>query len=229
MHVTVCHRVYSFVHTVLIANVHCNEILVCFEASGVCYTINTGSSWRLLSDIQLLLCVMEILQLWICWTDSYIQTVHRQGRYWDGPTQSCRFPFFVVCSLYILLDSFIYHMPYLYSTLISSNPPKLGTRERRWEVRGSRNSLDYFLPIRGCKFPWASSILVIRNTSNPALHQSIIPAMGNTAAGFCSSGGGSVEAGGAAAAIDPLGTFPFTLSWLPWIKLSAAGKKSHPS
>ena len=35
-------------------------------SSGFCYTINTGSSLGLLSDILLLPCVMEILQLWIC-------------------------------------------------------------------------------------------------------------------------------------------------------------------
>jgi hypothetical protein len=37
-----------------------------FEASDFSYTINTGTSPGLLSDILLLPCVREILQLWIC-------------------------------------------------------------------------------------------------------------------------------------------------------------------
>ena len=72
-----CHNVshsilHPFVHTSLLANVHCNESLVWFEASGFCYTINTGSSLGLLSDILLLPCVMEILQLWICRTSPFM-------------------------------------------------------------------------------------------------------------------------------------------------------------
>ena len=39
-----CSTVYASVHTSLIANIHCNESLVWFEASGFCYTINAGSS-----------------------------------------------------------------------------------------------------------------------------------------------------------------------------------------
>jgi hypothetical protein len=40
-----------FVHTSLLANVHCNESLVLFKASGYCYSINTGTSLGLLLDI----------------------------------------------------------------------------------------------------------------------------------------------------------------------------------
>jgi hypothetical protein len=58
--------VYTFAQTGLLANVHCKESLVWLEVSGFCYTINTGTSPRLLSDIQLLPCVTEILQLWFC-------------------------------------------------------------------------------------------------------------------------------------------------------------------
>lgn len=61
-----CHTVYLFVHTAWLADVHCNESLVWFEASGFCYTINTGSLLGLLSDILLLPCVMELLCLWTC-------------------------------------------------------------------------------------------------------------------------------------------------------------------
>jgi hypothetical protein len=42
--------------------------LVWFEASGFCYTINTGSSWGLLSNILLMSCVKEMLWFWICRT-----------------------------------------------------------------------------------------------------------------------------------------------------------------
>ena len=49
--------IHSFAQTALLANVHCNESLVWFKASGFCYTINTGSSLGLLSDILLLPCV----------------------------------------------------------------------------------------------------------------------------------------------------------------------------
>ena len=41
------------------------ESLVWFQASGFCYTTNTGSSQGLLSDTLLFPCVLEILQLWI--------------------------------------------------------------------------------------------------------------------------------------------------------------------
>jgi hypothetical protein len=61
----VYHTVYSFIYTSFLANVHCNEFLVWFKASGFCYTINIGSSLGLLLDILLLPCIMEILQLWI--------------------------------------------------------------------------------------------------------------------------------------------------------------------
>lgn len=44
----------------------CEASLVWFEASGFCYTLNAGATWGFLSDIQLLPCVKEILQLWLC-------------------------------------------------------------------------------------------------------------------------------------------------------------------
>jgi hypothetical protein len=40
----VCPMVYPFDHSSLLANVHCNESLVWYEASGFCYSISTGSS-----------------------------------------------------------------------------------------------------------------------------------------------------------------------------------------
>ena len=45
----------------LLANVHFNESLVWFNASGFCYIISAGSSLGLCSNILLLPCVMEIL------------------------------------------------------------------------------------------------------------------------------------------------------------------------
>jgi hypothetical protein len=72
--VTVCHTAYSFVHTSFLANVLCNESLVCFKASGFCYTISTGPSLGLLLDMLLFPCVMEILKLWICRTGSFMNS-----------------------------------------------------------------------------------------------------------------------------------------------------------
>ncbi|KAL6040579.1 hypothetical protein STEG23_015980, partial [Scotinomys teguina] len=46
--------------------VNLRESLVWFETSGFYYTINAGPSLRLCSDILLLPCVVEILQLWVC-------------------------------------------------------------------------------------------------------------------------------------------------------------------
>ena len=68
----VCHTVYPFAQRAFHANVCCNEALVQFEVSGFCYTINTGSLLGLLSDILLLPCVMEILQLRICNTGPFV-------------------------------------------------------------------------------------------------------------------------------------------------------------
>jgi hypothetical protein len=48
MEATVCPTVYPFVHTFLLAKVHCSESLVWFKASGLCYPLNIGSSWGLL-------------------------------------------------------------------------------------------------------------------------------------------------------------------------------------
>jgi hypothetical protein len=44
----VCATTAQLVHTSLLANVHCNDSLVWYEAPGFCYTINTGTSLGLL-------------------------------------------------------------------------------------------------------------------------------------------------------------------------------------
>ena len=77
--VIVCPTVYPFVHTSLLANVHCNESLVWSEASGFCCTSNTGSSLGLLSDVLLLCSVMEIMKPWI------FKTGLLAGRRWHTP------------------------------------------------------------------------------------------------------------------------------------------------
>lgn len=56
----VCHAADPFAETAFLINVHCNESLVWFKAFGFCYTINTGSSLRLLLGILLLSSIMEI-------------------------------------------------------------------------------------------------------------------------------------------------------------------------
>lgn len=53
------HLLFSL-YTSLLTGVHCNDSWVWFETFGFCYSINTGTSLRLLSDI-LLPRVMEIL------------------------------------------------------------------------------------------------------------------------------------------------------------------------
>jgi hypothetical protein len=45
----------------LLADVHYNEVLVWVEAPDFCYSIDTGPSPGLLSEILLLPCVMEEL------------------------------------------------------------------------------------------------------------------------------------------------------------------------
>ena len=52
-----------FKQTALLVKVHCNESLDWFKASGLCYTIDTEFSLRLIWAILLLPCIMEILQL----------------------------------------------------------------------------------------------------------------------------------------------------------------------
>jgi len=66
--------IYSSVRTSLLANVHCNESLVWFKASGFCYTINTGSSLRLLLESCCCPVVMEVLPFWICKTGPFTWT-----------------------------------------------------------------------------------------------------------------------------------------------------------
>lgn len=50
-----------FIHTSLLADIHCSNSLVCYQASGFCYSINTGTSGEFLLDIILLPCIMEVL------------------------------------------------------------------------------------------------------------------------------------------------------------------------
>lgn len=69
--VTVHPRVNPFVYTPLFANGHCKESLIWFEAAGFCYTISTGTSLGLLSNIWMMPCVMEILSFWICKTGCF--------------------------------------------------------------------------------------------------------------------------------------------------------------
>jgi hypothetical protein len=83
--VIMCHSVSYWMPfcPVLLVNVHCNESLVWFKASSFCYTINTGSSPGLLSDILMWPCVMEILQFGcIRPVPSSAPAVHRWGRCW---------------------------------------------------------------------------------------------------------------------------------------------------
>jgi hypothetical protein len=86
----VCPAVCPSVLISSLANVHCSEPSdFCLEASGFRNTINTGSSPGLLSDILLLPCVMEVLQLWICRVVSFCApAIHKWGRCWGGTTQS---------------------------------------------------------------------------------------------------------------------------------------------
>jgi hypothetical protein len=52
--------IYPFVQTSVLADVHCNESVVWFEAFGICYALNTGSSPELLSDTLLLPCFVKL-------------------------------------------------------------------------------------------------------------------------------------------------------------------------
>jgi hypothetical protein len=54
--VMVCYTLYSFEQSSLFANVHYNELLNCFKASGFCYSIKTSSSAGCILDI--------LLQVW---------------------------------------------------------------------------------------------------------------------------------------------------------------------
>ena len=56
----VCRR--PFAQTARHANVNCNESLAWFKASGSCFPISAISALRLLSDILLLPCDVELLQ-----------------------------------------------------------------------------------------------------------------------------------------------------------------------
>lgn len=57
--------------------------------SGFWYTINIRSSLGLLSDVLLLPCVMEVLQLWNSKTSfHFFPVLHKWYRFWGGPPQS---------------------------------------------------------------------------------------------------------------------------------------------
>ena len=81
--VTICHGMshsISFLPNSFI----CKCSFVWFEASGFCYTFNTGFSPGLLLDSLLLPCVMEILKFWSAGPGpSCTPAVHR----WSGPTR----------------------------------------------------------------------------------------------------------------------------------------------
>lgn len=72
----VCHTVYPFAHLALLANVHCNDLLVRFKTSGlwrwviIWVLIITGFSLKILLNILLLPQFMEILWLCFCRTSS---------------------------------------------------------------------------------------------------------------------------------------------------------------
>lgn len=51
-----CHTIFPFAQIPLLANVHCSESLVWFEASGFCYTINPGTSLGLVGYPVVALC-----------------------------------------------------------------------------------------------------------------------------------------------------------------------------
>ena len=74
MEAVLCHGGHLLVHTALLANVYSSDSLVWFEASGFCYTVNTGSSLGPLLDSLFFLCVMEILQLWITRIGSFLSS-----------------------------------------------------------------------------------------------------------------------------------------------------------
>lgn len=61
---TVCHTVYPFAQTTSLTNAHCSKILVWFQVSGLCSTVNTESSLGFFLDILMFPWVLEILQLW---------------------------------------------------------------------------------------------------------------------------------------------------------------------
>lgn len=88
----VCHSLYtidSFVYISLLASVHCSESLVWLEASGFCYTSNTGSSLGLLLDILLMSCAWRSYSFGSAGpAPLHAPAVQRWGRCWAGLTQS---------------------------------------------------------------------------------------------------------------------------------------------
>jgi hypothetical protein len=55
----------------LLADIECNDLEIWYEASGFCYYIKIGTLRGLVLNIQVLPCVMEILQLWVCMTGPF--------------------------------------------------------------------------------------------------------------------------------------------------------------
>lgn len=49
------------VQTTLLENIHCNDFLVWYKVSDFSYSLDPGTSLRLLSDILLLPFIMKIL------------------------------------------------------------------------------------------------------------------------------------------------------------------------
>jgi hypothetical protein len=67
-----------FIHTSLLTNTHCNELLVSFKISGSRYAINTGSSLGLLLDSLLLLPWRS------CSLDLQDRPLHKLQQFIDG-------------------------------------------------------------------------------------------------------------------------------------------------
>jgi hypothetical protein len=82
----VCSTVFPFVHSPLLVDGHCSDALVWFEACDFCYSINTGTSQGLLSDILWLPCIMVTLHL-CTYAQASLHTPagHRWDRHWGGP------------------------------------------------------------------------------------------------------------------------------------------------
>lgn len=78
------------VHTSSLADVRCNESLVCLKASGFCNMINIGFSWGLLPATLWLPFVMQIIGLWIrrIGPFTHSQQFTDEVDFWGGTTQS---------------------------------------------------------------------------------------------------------------------------------------------
>lgn len=124
--VPVIHTVYHRVHTSLFVSVHCNEPLVCFEASGFCYTFDTRTiliscccpvSWKF--------CSFEYVGL----AHSQVSAIHR--------CSGCGVLRTIVAGLVILLTS-----PYHYTQGQLSNTDLAESKE--WGLQ-----VDFSVPPAG--------------------------------------------------------------------------------